>query len=50
MSIINDYMRKAGILESWKVGGTRMVSLDGVNARMGENVGAGRPRKGLTTA
>lgn len=33
----------AGILESWKVGGTRMVSLDSVEARMEQEAGAGRP-------
>ena len=36
---------KAGLLDSWKVGGTRMVSRESVNLRMDEGAQAGRPRK-----
>lgn len=36
---------KAGYLESWKVGGTRMVSVDSVEARVEEDRKAGRPKK-----
>ena len=41
---------KAGALESWKSGGTRMVSLDSVECRLAEERKAGRPRKDLATA
>lgn len=40
---------KAGYLESWKVGGTRMVSVDSVEARIDEDRKAGRPRKELAS-
>ena len=36
---------KAGYLESWKVGGTRMVSVDSVEARAEEDRKAGRPKR-----
>ena len=39
----------AGYLESWKVGGTRMVSLDSIETRLDENRKAGRPKKELAT-
>lgn len=38
---------KAGQLDSWKVGGTRMVSLESVDARLGEAARPGRPRREL---
>ena len=41
---------KAGALESWKSGGTRMVSLDSVECRQAEERKAGRPKKDLATA
>lgn len=41
---------KAGYLESWKVGGTRMVSRDSVEARAEEVTKAGRPKKGCVVA
>lgn len=41
---------KAGYLESWKVGGTRMVSVDSVEARAEEERKAGRPKRDLATA
>ncbi len=41
---------KAGHLESWRVGGTRMVSADSVEDRLAEDRGAGRPKKDLVTA
>lgn len=40
----------AGLLESWKVGGTRMVSVDSVESRLAEDRKVGRPRKEPTTA
>lgn len=36
---------KAGSLESWKVGGTRMVSVGSVEARLAHDKKAGRPKK-----
>ena len=39
---------KAGRLDSWKVGRTRMVSLESIEARLAEERRAGRPKKGLT--
>lgn len=41
---------KAGLLESWKVGGTRMVSMDSVEARREEGASAGRPKREAVTA
>lgn len=41
---------KAGHLESWKVGGTRMVSVDSIESRLEEGRAAGRPKRELTTA
>ena len=41
---------KAGQLDSWKVGGTRMVSRESVEARLSETPVAGRPRREVTTA
>ena len=41
---------KAGALESWKSGGTRMVSLDSVECRQAEERKTGRPKKDLATA
>ncbi|MBR2835662.1 MAG: helix-turn-helix domain-containing protein [Coriobacteriales bacterium] len=35
----------SGLLESWKIGRTRMVSLDSVNARLAEQPKAGRPKQ-----
>ncbi len=43
-------LAKAGALDSWKVGRTRMVSLESVQLRLAEERQAGRPRKELTTA
>lgn len=40
----------AQLLESWKVGGTRMVSVESVEARLAEERRAGRPRKEPATA
>ena len=39
---------KAGLLDNWKVGGTRMVSRESVNLRMDEGVQVGRPKKAVT--
>jgi excisionase family DNA binding protein len=36
---------KAGLLDSWKVGRTRMVSLESVETRCSEKTRPGRPRK-----
>ena len=41
---------KAGLLDSWKVGRTRMVSLESVETRGSEKAGPGRPRKEKATA
>ena len=41
---------KAGHLDSWKVGRTRMVALESVQLRLAEERRAGRPRKSLVTA
>lgn len=41
---------KAGLLESWKVGGIRMVSVDSVEARAEAERHAGRPKKEAVTA
>lgn len=41
---------KAGLLDSWKVGRTRMVSLESVETRAGEKAGPGRPRKEKASA
>ena len=41
---------KAGLLESWKVGGTRMVSRESVDTRLEDERVAGRPRKKAVTA
>ena len=38
---------KAGLLDSWKIGHTRMVSLESVELRLAEERHAGRPRKEL---
>ena len=43
-------LAKAGALDSWKVGRTRMVSLESVQLRLAEERKAGRPKKELTTA
>lgn len=40
----------ANNLESWKVGGTRMVSVDSIEARLEEDRKAGRPRRELAAA
>lgn len=40
---------KAGQLDSWKVGGTRMVSKESVDTRLDEGATAGRPRKDFVT-
>lgn len=42
-------LAKAGQLDSWKVGRTRMVSLESVQLRLAEERKAGRPRKDLVT-
>ena len=39
---------KAGRLDSWKVGRTRMVSLESIEARLAEERRAGRPKRELT--
>lgn len=39
-----------GLLDSWKDGRTRMVSLESVETRLAEERKAGRPRRQLTTA
>ena len=41
---------KAGALDSWKAGGTRMVSCESVECRLAEGHKAGRPKRELTTA
>lgn len=41
---------KAGQLDSWKVGGTRMVSRESVEMRLSEEPAAGRPHKEVATA
>lgn len=41
---------RAGLLDSWKVGGTRMVSRESVETRAEEGRQAGRPRLDTTTA
>lgn len=41
---------KAGQLDSWKVGGTRMVSRESVEMRLAHERKAGRPRRELATA
>ena len=41
---------KSGVLESWRVGGTRMVSRDSIDARLEEERKAGRPKKEATLA
>lgn len=38
------------LLDSWKVGGTRMVSIECIEARLEEEHKAGRPRKQLVEA
>lgn len=38
---------KAGMLDSWKVGRTRMVSFESVEMRLADERKAGRPKKGL---
>lgn len=43
-------LAQAGALDSWKVGRTRMVSLESVRLRLAEERRAGRPRKELATA
>ena len=43
-------LAKAGALDSWKVGRTRMVSLESVECRLAEERKAGRPKKELATA
>lgn len=41
---------KAGQLDSWKVGGTRMVSRESVEMRLSDVPSAGRPRREVATA
>lgn len=41
---------KAGQLDSWKVGGTRMVSRESVDMRLSDVPSAGRPRREVATA
>lgn len=41
---------RSGLLESWKVGSTRMVSLESIAARLKDRPGAGRPRRADATA
>lgn len=41
---------KAGLLDSWKVGGTRMVSRESVETRLEDGVVRGRPRKETVSA
>ncbi len=43
-------LAKAGALDSWKVGRTRMVSQDSVQLRLAEKRKAGRPRKEPATS
>lgn len=43
-------LAKAGALDSWKVGRTRMVSLESVRLRLAEERKAGRPKRELATA
>ena len=40
----------AGLLDSWKVGRTRMVSLESIELRLAEERKAGRPRREMATA
>lgn len=43
-------LSKAGLLDSWKVGRTRMVSLESIELRLEDERRAGRPKRELTTA
>lgn len=43
-------LAKSGALDSWKVGRTRMVSLESVQLRLAEERKAGRPKKEMATA
>ena len=43
-------LAKAGALDSWKVGRTRMVSMESIQLRLAEERKAGRPKKELATA
>lgn len=39
-----------GLLDSWQVGRTRMVSIESIELRLAEGRGAGRPRRELVSA